>query len=92
MQQQNIIITESPRSGTTLVCYLLNKLDNVVALNEPFYLDDFLALKSKTEMIRTIESLYGDNRKNLLQLRTAYSKHYRGKIPDNPAEDVSQFI
>ncbi len=35
MQHNNIILTGIPRSGTTLICYLLNKIPNTVALHEP---------------------------------------------------------
>jgi hypothetical protein len=34
-QRANVVLTGLPRSGTTLVCRLLNKLPDTVALHEP---------------------------------------------------------
>jgi hypothetical protein len=34
-RRQTVLITGTPRSGTTLVCHLLNQLPDTVALNEP---------------------------------------------------------
>ncbi|HSK99870.1 MAG TPA: hypothetical protein VK869_06000, partial [Rubrobacteraceae bacterium] len=34
-RDRNIVITGPGRSGTTLTCFLLNKLPNTVALSEP---------------------------------------------------------
>lgn len=33
---RNVVLTGVPRSGTTLCCNLLNKMDNTIALAEPF--------------------------------------------------------
>lgn len=42
MVSKNIILAGIPRSGTTLVCHLLNQLPDVLALVEPINMTEFL--------------------------------------------------
>lgn len=42
MNENNIILTGLPRSGTTLSVHLLNKLPNTVGLHEPIKFKEIL--------------------------------------------------
>jgi hypothetical protein len=77
----DIILTGPPRSGTTLACYLLNKVPDTVALHEPMNRAMFPDPASGRENIRTF---FGRMRQSLLQDGTALSKVAGDKIPDNP--------
>jgi len=44
----NIILKEIPRSGTTLVCHLINKLPNFVALHEPMLPSQYFGIGIET--------------------------------------------
>ena len=38
---RNVLVTGTPRSGTTLICSLVNKLPDTVALHEPMNVWEF---------------------------------------------------
>jgi hypothetical protein len=84
MNQQDIILTGLPRSGTTLSCFLLNKLPDTVALHEPMEVHEFPKLPSPTAIIDRIGTFFQQTRQTLLQSHHALSKHRDGAIPDNP--------
>jgi hypothetical protein len=87
----NVLITGIPRSGTTLVCSLLNKLPDVVALHEPMDVWDFAKCRDATELAALIENFCADARRSLREEGFAISKHVGGEIRDNSATDpVSQ--
>ncbi len=80
----NIIITGPPRSGTTLVCYLLNKLPNIVALHEPMNLSMF---SSPLDIIGVAEGFFNEMREIIGSEKMALSRLSEGKIPSNPFEE-----
>lgn len=77
----DIILTGPPRSGTTLACYLLNKVPDTVALHEPMNRSMFS--DPETGLAATGE-FFREMRRSLLRDGTALSKVSGDKIPDNP--------
>jgi len=84
---RNVLITGTPRSGTTLLCSLLNKLPDTVALHEPMNVWDFPNCPDAAAIADVIERFCRDTRKSLLENGVAVSKHVGGLIPDNVAAD-----
>ena len=82
---RNVLITGTPRSGTTLICSLLNKLPNIVALHEPMSVFDFVG-RSPDEVGQMIENFCAQSRQSLLEKGFAISKHVGGKVRDNSAK------
>lgn len=82
---KNFILTGPPRSGTTLACYLLNKVPDTIALHEPMNLEMFPDPKGGLEAIR---SFFPRMRQSLLQEGKALSKVADDKIPDNPFQNA----
>src|SRR4051812_45921113 len=82
---RNVLITGTPRSGTTLACALLNKLPNVVALHEPMNVFEFVG-RSDDEIAKMIEDFLAASRKSLHENKFAISKHVGGKVRDNSAK------
>jgi hypothetical protein len=77
-----------PRSGTTLVCRLLNGLPNVVALVEP--LDMVSAGPSDAAgMVEHISAFMEEMRHSILDRARAVSHHRGGNFPDGMFEQVS---
>ncbi|TXH66911.1 MAG: hypothetical protein E6Q83_19340 [Thiothrix sp.] len=81
--QKNIILTGIPRSGTTLTCYLLNKLPNCVALHEPLVPFE-LVEKDKESLIDFLVQFFKKQRSEIIQTGQARSKSFGGRVPDNP--------
>ena len=81
---RNVLITGPPRSGTTLVCSLLNKLPDIVALHEPMNVFEFVG-RSGDEVAAMIEKFCAESRKSLHEEGFAVSKHVGGKVRDNSA-------
>jgi hypothetical protein len=84
---RNVLITGTPRSGTTLLCSLLNKLPDTVALHEPMNVWEFPNCPDAAAIADVIERFCNDTRKSLLEKGVAVSKHVGGLIPDNVAAD-----
>jgi hypothetical protein len=84
---RNVLITGTPRSGTTLLCSLLNKLPNTVALHEPMNVWEFPKCPDADAIADVIERFCTETRKSLLEKGVAVSKHVGGLIPDNVAAD-----
>ena len=84
---RNVLITGTPRSGTTLLCSLLNKLPDTVALHEPMNVWDFPNCPDASAVADVIDRFCADTRKSLLGTGVAVSKHVGGLIPDNVAAD-----
>ncbi|HYR22824.1 MAG TPA: hypothetical protein VEP30_07880 [Chthoniobacterales bacterium] len=83
---RNVLITGTPRSGTTLVCSLLNKLPDVVALHEPMNVWEFAECRDGgDEIVKMIEDFCAESRKSLHEHKFAISKHVGGKVRDNSA-------
>lgn len=85
--KRNVLITGIPRSGTTLVCSLLNKLPNVVALHEPMDVWDFAKCRDASALAGVIENFCAEARRSLREHGFAISKHVGGEIRDNSAAD-----
>jgi hypothetical protein len=83
-KDRNIVLTGPGRSGTTLTCFLLNKLPNTVALSEPIapgkYAD---RMPDREAVVDGIEDFYRDMRKMALGRGLVISKHVGGVVPDN---------
>lgn len=83
-RDRNIVLTGPGRSGTTLTCYLLNKLPDAVALSEPIspgkYAD---RMPDHEAVVDGIEEYYRDMRKMALVEGLVISKHSGGMVPDN---------
>jgi hypothetical protein len=84
-RNHDILLTGVPRSGTTLTCYLLNKLPDSVALNEPLPVHE---LDNRDEICDLLDRSLVRIRRSLLEKGTAVSKHVRGRVPDDPFDDV----
>lgn len=80
MLTKNFIITGPPRSGSTLLCSLLSKIDNVVALNEPMRLSDFT---NPLNAISAIDHFFVHWRRELINNQAAPARGIDGKTPDN---------
>jgi hypothetical protein len=76
----NIILTGPPRSGTTLTCFLLNKIPDTIALNEPMNLKMF---PNKEHGLESTIQFFKEMRNTLLENGTAVARQVDGRIPDN---------
>jgi hypothetical protein len=81
MNSSNILITGTPRSGTTMTCHLLNMLPETVALHEPMQTGQ---LKGPDGPAAAVERFCDDQRQSILEHRLAISKHAGGAVPANP--------
>ena len=89
--RHNIGVTGLGRSGTTLVCHLLNKLPNTVALDEPIGPGRFAEYRSDHEVVCDgIERFYRKMRRMALEEGMVFSKHVGGEVPDNHFADEKQ--
>src|SRR3712207_6208730 len=79
----NVLVTGTPRSGTTLTCHLLNKLPDTVALHEPMKVKKFADLKDEQEICRSIERFCSEQRESIRERNRAISKNVEGIVPDN---------
>ncbi len=84
---RNVLITGTPRSGTTLLCSLLNKIPDVVALHEPMNVWELPNCESPEAAADLIQRFCDQTRRSLHEHGYALSKHVAGKIPDNVAAD-----
>jgi hypothetical protein len=78
--RHNIVLTGPPRSGTTLSCYLLGKVENTVALNEPLRPARFGRFASDPDALAdAVERWYRQTRRKIRTEGRAPSKHRGGK-------------
>jgi hypothetical protein len=84
MNRRNIVLTGLPRSGTTLACYLLNKVADTVALSESYTPKKSVKLQGEQAMGDGLERYFRRMRRMIRTQRVAVSKQIGGKIPDNP--------
>jgi hypothetical protein len=83
-KDRNIVLTGPGRSGTTLTCFLLNKLPNAVALSEPISPGKYADRMPDREAVADgIEDYYRDMREMALGQGLVVSKHVGGMVPDN---------
>ena len=88
MEQENIILTGIPRSGTTLTCHLLNKLPQTVALHEPMDVNRFSKLKSREVICQQIGLFFQEARASISSRKEVLSKNILGAVPDNPVGET----
>lgn len=81
---RDVIITGPARSGTTLVCHLLNRLPDTVALHEPMDLRALGALGTAEQVAAEVARFFETSRQSLLAERRAISRHVDGRVPDDP--------
>jgi hypothetical protein len=82
----NVILTGIPRSGTTLVCHLINTLPDSIALHEPMRVHELLG-GGHLAASDTVARFFAQTRTSLLADGTAPSKHVGGEIPDRHVND-----
>jgi hypothetical protein len=80
----DIILTGIARSGTTLTCFLLNKLPQAVALHEPMNPAELAELGYPDEYLERVADFFAAQRTSLLEAGTAVSKARDGRVPENP--------
>lgn len=88
MEQDNIILTGIPRSGTTLTCHLLNKLPQTVALHEPMNVNQFSKLESREVIYQEIRQFFQEARASISFRKEVLSKNILGVVPDNPVGEA----
>ena len=80
--EKNVVITGLGRSGTTLVCHLLNKLPDIVALSEPIAPGKFAEHMPDHEAVCDgIERFYRRMRRMARREGVVISKHVGGVVP-----------
>jgi hypothetical protein len=77
----NVLITGTPRSGTTMTCHLLNMVPDTVALHEPMRTAHF---KSQDDPAAAVERFCEEQRHSILERGLAISKQVGGAVPANP--------
>jgi hypothetical protein len=83
-RDRNIVLTGPGRSGTTLTCFLLNKLPNTVALSEPISPGKYAErMPDREAVVDGIDEYYRDMREMALGPGLVVSKHVGGMVPDN---------
>ena len=80
MQENNIILTGIPRSGTTLSCYLLSQTPDCVALNEPMRTAQY---KTYQSALQAIPGYFKTTRDSILNRGVAVARASKGKMTDN---------
>lgn len=79
---KDVIITGIPRSGSTFVCTLLNRLPGVVALNETMDLNGLLAVGDNARRVRIIADYLAEIRRIVVQTGKA-PRHQLAGSDDN---------
>ena len=89
MNRKNVVLTGTGRSGTNLVCHLLNKLPNTVALSEPIAPGKFENWMPDREAVcDQIELYYRRMRRRARKEGIVISKHVGGVVPDNSKGEI----
>lgn len=86
MSGQNVLVSGTPRSGTTLTCHLLTKLPDTVALHEPMGVRHFAGAPTHAAIADVVAQFCSEQRHAITTRRRAVSKNAGGAVPDNPAE------
>ena len=89
MNRRNVVLMGKGRSGTTLVCHLLNMLPDAVALSEPIPPGKFEDYVPDREAVcDLIELYYRRMRRRARKEGIVVSKHVGGVVPDNTKGEV----
>jgi hypothetical protein len=86
MSEADVVLTGVPRSGTTLTCYLLNKLPDTVALHEPMQGMN-RGTNDPRELSLSVKQFFQDQRVSIRARGRALSRNIDGVVPDNPFSD-----
>ena len=86
MSEADVVLTGVPRSGTTLTCYLLNKLPDTVALHEPMQGMN-RGTNDPRELSLGVKQFFDDQRVSIRARGRALSRNIDGVVPDNPFSD-----
>jgi len=86
----NVLLTGIPRSGTTLVCSILNEQSGVAALHEPIDSTSFDGVKEKQIAVDTVESSIVSYRSSINSQGQVISKQKNGQIPANSVEQAQR--
>lgn len=78
-----VLITGLPRSGTTLICSLLNQIPNTLALAEPIKIKKN---GNREHALDLIEEFITQSRRTALSHGTVMTKQMNGAIPSNWVE------
>lgn len=90
---QDIILTGVPRSGTSLVCQLLNQCADTVAVSEPpIPIMDSPPSVSHLTISNGITAYFQEVRHILQTEKTVVSRHINGEIPSNYFEPYDKEI
>jgi len=84
MSPQNILLTGTGRSGTTLTCHLLNGLPDTVALFEPMKVKDFAEMDGPGAIADAVDRFCAEQRASIQARGVATSKQVGGVMPANP--------
>ena len=88
MSNNNVLLTGVPRSGTTLTCYLLNKLPDTVALHEPMKIKELAEAKNHEDVRRKINRFCEEQRASIHTRKRARSRNVDGAVPDNSVSEA----
>jgi hypothetical protein len=81
---QNILLAGIPRGGTTAVCWLLNQVDNVVALPEPMDVGKIMDRRgSHAAACEEIANYLRSTREQILSKSEAWAKVVNGVVASN---------
>mgnify|MGYP000312523034 CR=1 FL=1 len=90
MSERDVLLTGILRSGTTLACWVLNQLPDVVALVEPGLGTRFFIAFVRGDsqgVCASIRRFFEGTRKEILLRGRAPSLHIRGEVPANVMEE-----
>ena len=79
----DILLTGTGRSGTTLTCRMLNDLPDTVALFEPMKVKDFADM-TPPEIADEVDAFCAKQRRTIHEKGIATSKQVDGVMPENP--------
>jgi hypothetical protein len=88
VNRANVVLTGLPRSGTTLVCRLLNTLPDTVALHEPIVPGRFADAEDEGAIVEGLEGFFRRTRRRSRREKIATSKNIGGKITDHAYEQT----
>jgi hypothetical protein len=84
MSGHDILITGTPRSGTTLTCHLLNKVPDTLALHEPMRAKQLAEVDDPAARVAIVAQFCAEQRRMALAEGRVISKNVDGRVPDNP--------
>lgn len=79
----DVLLTGIPRSGTTLVCSILDEQSSVTALHEPIDPASFDGVRGARRAMNVVVSSVVRYREAIIDLGEVTSKQKEGRIPDN---------